>query len=437
MSATETLHVLQLSAQDFMGLRAVEVRLTPEGALFTGENGSGKTSALSILEAAFCGKAGEPKAPIRDGTYHAEIGVVVGVDGAPRFKVTKEWDNDGKPGKLIVTGVDGARFASPQKMLDELYNTLTFDLGAFLSPKGAQTPDATIKKQVEMLLAACPLDINLDMHAAERKKLYDSRTALKRDVDTYAVKLRTTTRQDVPERVAVDALRASLRDASAAAATLRADRDRVTGIDKELETLRKRFEELRTERAQIVERVTKTPVLDVGALETQLAAAERQNEEAIRAATANQQYDALMKDLGDARKKVETLTAGIEALDKQKVEALARAKFPVEGMGLDETLGITLTEDGRTVPFLQVNTARRIDIAFRILARLNGSLKIARIADGNDLDHKTLALIARTARVLERQLFVERIAADASLPVLEFSEGSVTARPAAPAAATT
>lgn len=434
MADDEVLHVLQLSAQDFMGLRAVQVQLTPEGALFTGDNGSGKTSALSILEAAFCGKAGEPKAPIRDGTFHAEIGVVVGVDGEPRFKVTKEWDNDGKPGKLIVTGVDGARFASPQKMLDELYNTLTFDLSAFLSPKGAQTPDATIKKQVEMLLTACPLDVDLDKLAAERKKLYDTRTAVKRDLDTYAVKLRTTTRADVPERIPTDALRTQLREASAAAATLAADRKRVEVIDADIAALRLRFQALQKEREEIVARVAAAPALDVGTLETQLAAAERQNEEAIRLASENTKYAELMKDLGEAKKKVEALTAGIEALDQQKFEALARARFPVAGMGLDETLGITLTEDGRTVPFLQVNTARRIDIAFRILAKLHGNLKIARIADGNDLDHKTLAMIARTAAVLERQLFIERINGDGSLPVLEFSDGNVTARAAVPPA---
>ena len=71
-----------------------------------------------------------------------------------------------------------------------------------------------------------------------------------------------------------------------------------------------------------------------------------------------------------------------------------------------------------------MNTARRIEIAFRVLAKLNPTLRVAVIRDGNAFDNKTLAMIARTARVMEVQLFIERVAADQPGAVV-FEDGAV------------
>ena len=72
--------------------------------------------------------------------------------------------------RLTVENADGARFPSPQKMLDSLLGSLTFDPLAFSR--------ADDKKQVDMLSKLC----GLDMAAVERehKTDFDARTGFNR-----------------------------------------------------------------------------------------------------------------------------------------------------------------------------------------------------------------------------------------------------------------
>ena len=84
--------IIKLSAENVMGVKAVEI--SPDGAVIVigGKNGQGKSSVLNSIMMALGGKKAIPRKPIRDGEKKAEI--MVELD---EVNVYLRFTNDGKP----------------------------------------------------------------------------------------------------------------------------------------------------------------------------------------------------------------------------------------------------------------------------------------------------------------------------------------------------
>ena len=136
-----------------------------------------------MLDAIWCALGGEkvaPKKPIRDGEERASI-----VLELPDYKVTRTWTANDKT-YLKVESLDGARYPSPQKILDRLVGDLTFDPLAFAHM------DA--RKQREVLLGIVDIDLDLVEWEAEHKRIEERRRDLNR-----AVKEREALVKGLPE----------------------------------------------------------------------------------------------------------------------------------------------------------------------------------------------------------------------------------------------
>lgn len=434
MSEQQPLHVLHVKAQNVLGIEVVDVALSEQGVIVSGDNGQGKSSFLNLVAMAFGGAKAEPQVPIREGADEGSLEIVAGSDGKPSLVIERHYKHGppsetGEPGKLlskvVVRDADGAPISSPQKRLDALYSTLCFDVGQFIDPPGEKTVDGKAKKQVETLLAACPIDIDLGKAASQRAIAYEKRTNASRDLKTYTAEIGLLKKLDVPERVDLDAKRAEIAAERAAAEEARRLGDQIARQDAELAKLAETYKRLKADREAVAARAAALPpAKDVSALEAAISAGERQNEERIRIEAGNKQYDATLTKLGAAKKAVDDLTATIEALDAAKLAALGRASFPVPGMGVDETLGVTLEQDGKKVPFAQLNRAKQVEIAVLVLAKLNPTLKVALVRDGNSLDGATLAALWRACRVLNVQPVIERVAQDQA-GALVFKRGKI------------
>ena len=129
--------IVQLRAENVKRLVAVEI--TPEGNVIeiTGKNGAGKTSVLDSIWWALAGNRTHQAVPVRQGETEAVISLDLG-----DIKVRREFSvREPKEGeepipavtitRLFVESAEGARYPSPQKMLDKLVDTLTFDPLAF------------------------------------------------------------------------------------------------------------------------------------------------------------------------------------------------------------------------------------------------------------------------------------------------------------------
>src|SRR3990167_7591496 len=158
--------ILKLTAENVKKLRAVEITPTGELVEITGRNGAGKTSVLDSIWWALAGAKHIQAVPIRKGADKARIRLDLG-DLIVERRFTP------KGSTLTVEKADGARYTSPQGILDALLGALTFDPLAFVN----QEPSA----QFETLRAIVPLEIDLEQLDGLNRRDFDRRTEINRD----------------------------------------------------------------------------------------------------------------------------------------------------------------------------------------------------------------------------------------------------------------
>ena len=162
--------IINLQAENIKRIIAVEI--TPLGNVveINGNNESGKTSLLDSIWWALAGTRSHQPMPVRDGQKEARITLDLGDIIIKReFKVD---ENKHVTTRLLVEREDGARFPSPQKMLDDLLDSLAFDPLAFAK--------MSAKEQYKVLTAFVP-DVDFDSETMAQKSDYDHRRECNRD----------------------------------------------------------------------------------------------------------------------------------------------------------------------------------------------------------------------------------------------------------------
>lgn len=402
--------IVALQSENVKRLRAVHIK--PDGSLVVikGDNGAGKSSVLDSIAYALGGEKLCPPQVIRRGQTAAEVTLDLG-----EYTVTRRWTAAGST--LVVKSPEGARYPSPQAMLDKLVGRLSFDPLAFTRAEGP--------KQVATLQKLAGVDFA--QTNAKRKQLYDERTLVNRDATTIRGSLARMPEVEAPdEPVSVKAL---LDEQTARLATQRSNeakklardeavrevarrqkavgdtRNEVARIEKELADAKKRENEAQAARASaetaekqaqaIVEKLV-TPDLDD--VRKKLAEAEGINAK-VRAKKARAETAAKLEAKDAEAKK---LTAAIDALDQEKQATLAGAKFPVEGLSFTEE-GVTFTG----LPLEQASAAEQLRVSLAVGIALNPELKVILIRDASLLDEKSLALVAKQAEEAGAQVWVE------------------------------
>jgi len=424
--------ILALTAENIKRLSVVEI--TPDGSsvvVLAGENEAGKSSVLDAIEMALGGEKKLPAEPMRRGAEKAKVVLDLG-----DLVVTRRFTKFGT--SLTVTNRDGAKYPSPQALIDGLVGRLTFDPLAFATMKADQ--------QAVTLRALAKIDTS-DLEEA-RLKAYEERTHVNRDVTRDAAALATTPHHpDAGTTLETfDALTAKLEAADGLAnAAAAADRRFAAALEaskaaiararqasETVEDLRRRLAdaEAEEERLQMAASVAEDAAIaaatardqaaalvpDRTALRAQIASIEAKN----RLVLDNQQRSKLEQQLADKRAEAERLTTRIAQLDTEKAERLASAAFPVKGLGLDDT-GVTWNG----LPFAQASTAVRTRVSVAIGLALNPKLKILLVRNGNDLGAKNLQLIAELAAQAGAQVWIERIDGAKGFPTVVIEDGTV------------
>jgi DNA repair exonuclease SbcCD ATPase subunit len=424
----QTVRVVQLKAENFKRLQAVEV--TPDGNLvvISGANGQGKSSLLDAMWAAIGGAAamkGTPR-PIRDGEDHATVTVDLG-----DLKVTRTWKGDKTT--LRVENADGARYSSPQAVLDRLVGRLSFDPLAFAGQSE--------RDQLATLLALVDLPFDPADIARDRQRLFDERTSVNkalRHLDAQIAALPEPAPDLPAEEVSVADLMRQLRTAQEArsAQSQRTERYKAL-VDAHAQTT-SRIAELRAEIARLevdltglveeiadirveIDRDDTDPVALVAALEKQISEADSVN----RAVRAAKDRAALMVELTHTRETSQALTDDIAALDARKAKAVAEAKMPIDGLGFNDD-GVTY----RGIPFAQCSSAERLRVSMAMAMAMNPTLRVIRITDGSLLDSQSMRLIEEMAADNDTQVWVEVVDESGRVGVV-IEDGLVAETPAA------
>lgn len=386
--------IISLTAENVKRLKAVHIE--PDGTLqvITGRNAQGKTSVLDAIWLALGGGAAarETARPVRDGEETASVTLDLG-----DLIVTRTWTGDKTA--LKVTSADGAKYTSPQSMLDGLVGRLSFDPLAFTR--------LSARDQVKALLDLVDLDVDLDAMAAERQRLYDARQEIGRQ--DKALGTATVDERLPKEEQSAGDLIAQIRAAQDGEQEARKVRARPIEFQREVERLESQIANLqrdldaaRNDLASAEAAVDDLPEpVDIDDLEASLANIEESNAK-IR---ANNEARARLQQKAELTRQYNEHSAKIAALDADRSTALATAKFPIDGLGFTDE-GVTY----QGVPFAQASAAEQIKVSLAMAMALNPTLRVIRIMDGSLLDADSMALIGQMAADSDYQLWIERVA---------------------------
>lgn len=402
--------ITQLSIENFMRIKAVEIR--PDGSLvqITGKNGAGKSAVLNAIQAVLGGKGAEPPDPIHHGADSGRIAVLIDVqcpdcdsqgsaesdDGVKhtkeemlpcetctgtgridKYRVEKIFENG--TSKLVVTSPDGKiKFSSPQALLNALYSDIGFDPAALLRMKRADR-DEMFRELVGLDFA----DIEARITAA-----FDTRTDIGRAVRTVEAQIKDLPEVEAPDvAVKLTDLLAE-RDAAHQKAYENQQRDdkirrcmKVVGdLAAHIECLQ---EELAGEKQNLDSaRGSSAHVLpDIDEITEKINSAQMTNHRVRQ----RQSRQAKLDQLRDLRDQEAGLTHEVEALRSDKRNLIEAAEMPIEGLDYGDD-GITYNG----VPLEQASQSEQLLVWTAIGLALNPG-GVVLIREGSFLDTEHLA----------------------------------------------
>jgi hypothetical protein len=392
------------SVENFKGVR--EITLSPSGSLvvIAGGNGAGKSSFIDAFVELFDPKGTRltPK-PIRDGEEEARAEFT---DTDLGVRIVRTWKKD-DAGRLEVFALDGAKYSKPTDVVAQLTGGLIFDPVAFLN--------LDEKRQRDALLAKADIPVDLDQLAREKAGAESRRLEAGREVKRLQGAL-STLAAPAPgtptEEVSANDVLTDLQEAQQHNTDIQRAEDlaaelgkQVVHVDKKIERLEAELAQARADRAVWVERIAgaehaaQEPRIDLEPIQARLAAVDETNS-AVRAAkeyfrTATEHADAVSAQTAAQRE--------LDEIEGAKRLALASAKFPVDGLSIDDD-GVTVAG----IPFSQVNTAMRRSVAFAIATAGDPKLRLVIVKDGDLLDADSLDDIRALAEERGYTVLVER-----------------------------
>lgn len=460
--------IVRLTAENIKKLRAVEITPAGEIVSISGKNGAGKTSVLDSIWWALAGTKTIQGQPIRKGESKARIKLDLG-----ELIVERKFSEHGST--LTVESADGARFPSPQSMLDKLLGELSFDPLAFARMEP--------RKQFDELRRVAKVEIDIDKLNALNTSDYDKRTDINRDAKAKRAQIDGITipaevkGDPVDEAALVDAIqkagetnadietRKGRRDAAQGAiARLKTDAVNMTtqagrvraeadaahkaagvaaqeaydrAVKAASEALTKALNEASkwelaskaaTEEAAAFEKkLAGAPELpkpvDVSGLRQKLDAAKQTNAAIVTRKTMVERKAALIKEATELEARSKALTEGMDARERAKADAIKGAAMPVPGLGFGDG---EVTYNG--IPFEQASSAEQLRVSMGIAIAANPKLRVIRITDGSLLDEDSMATIAAMAKDSDYQVWVEVVDSSGKLGVV-IDDGAVVSTP--------
>jgi len=373
------------------------------------------TSVLDAIYWAICGSKNVQSQPIRKGEEEARIRLDLGeIIVTRRFRTTKKGD---VATEVVVENAEGARFQSPQGMLDALTGELAFDPLAFAR--------ANSRAQFDMLRKFVP-GVDFEAVDAANESDFRKRTDVNRRVkearaaaDAIGI-LNPVEPVDVQELVAqMDeagrhnsdlATRQARREQAKIEITTQREnaaliRERILDLEAEIARLRKAAANSEAAANDLEEKLASAGPLPEPIDTAPIRAAIQQAEQTNR---SHARYEERQKHLARAKALEEESGALTQAMADRKAakeQAIAEAAMPVDGLTFDDDGAVLLNG----VPFDQASDAEQLRASVAIAAAMNPKLRVIRIRDGSLLDDDAMQALAQMAAERDMQCWIERV----------------------------
>jgi DNA repair exonuclease SbcCD ATPase subunit len=386
--------IVKFEVNNMMAVRFAEVEFDEAGGLVVvgGENGSGKSSLIMALQFVFGGKKAIDKDPLR---YGAEKGFVnVELGGRP-FTIRRTINDKGGE-TLTVKGPDGKAIKSPQRVLNELMGAVGIDPSIIWSAS-----DAEISKKLRDAMG-----IDLTKLDAKEKDAFERRSLANRTLKHSTVAVEgAETFDDVPqEKTSMSALLKEFKEGEAQnkargkhLAAIDANTQRRSEIDKEVDKKEKEIAALKEEREELIVRdeelegiLNDTVDIDLNEIGVRMGTVEAVNNKI----DANLKAAGLKEELENDKARVEELNKEVEAIRQEKLEVIAAAEFPLEGVEFDHNGQMTM--DGK--PWHAWSDGERLLASFEISAAMAPNLKAVVMRQGSLFDDEAKKVIAEIAQ---------------------------------------
>ncbi len=415
------MQVLTYEAHNVLGVKDIKFNLAGRHLfLVGGANGQGKSSALNGLIMALAGKSGMqdyPEVALRKGENKGKLSIVlkgeseddsITVELSLRRKASGEIIEEFK-----VLDSEGKKTTEPRKLLQKLFTLRAFDPLEFerMPPK----EKATLVQKM--------LGLDLSKFDREYQKEFDKRTELGRDGKKLASQLEGMKKhEDAPaeeikvvdlmtgmdklaeenkSRVNMEMLAEDLKNRKEDL-TLTADKlvKQIADLQKHLVDTTNQIGVVKKAESEARKKLEELPdrTPDIAAIKDKIAKADETN----RKVRENQAYDKLDKEVKAFRLEYQKLNDSLEKIKQNRAEAVAKAKWPIDGMEMNED-GLLMNG----LPFEQASTSQRIMASVAVGMALNPKLRLLVCQHGSDLDNATLDALAKVVEERDFQMIVE------------------------------
>lgn len=386
------------------------VKIVPTGnvIVLAGMNAAGKSTCLNSIQTNFTKfSSRDIPHPIKHGHAKAANETML-TDGS----ILKRTFTPSGGAALVIKGPDG------QKISQEKFNEKVSSLGVDAS----RFPLLGAKEQLAALLSVVDLPFVPAELDAQRKTIYDERTAVNRDVkrlEAQAAGFLAFPVDTPTEEVSVRDLLTEHHAATQQNAAVREAHEAVKFWQNEVDSLRAQLDRAEEELARRIDHASGAPaIIDTDAIQQKVDSAEATNA-TVRSFKVAQ---AVTAELTMARDTAEQLDSDLAEIDKSKADGLAAAEMPVDGLSFDEE-GVLY----QGVPFTLASTAEKIIVSVAMIIATDPEVRVALVRSGESLDMNSLQIIHEMAEDNDFQIFIEIAANDAGDHEYYFVDGELAA----------
>ena len=392
------MRIIELKAENIKKLKAIEIRPTGNTIFITGKNGAGKTCALDSICFALTGKDSlkETSKPIREGQDHANV--TVDLDD---YIVNRNWTSN-ETSYLKVENKEGAKYPSPQALLDSFIGNLSFDPREFASMEK--------KEQKEVLQNLLGIKADGEKLDSQYQEIFNERTFIGRNFKASKAQFddMVKPRETLPEKeVNISDLTKQLSIAIENNKAIREIEYNVKEFEASLDEVEKKISELLIRKEQLLSKVkstkehlAKAKIIPVQDLQDKIDNAGNLNNE-IRNA---ENYYIKKTEVERFEKSYKEKSKELETIITKKSELIKTAKMPIDGLSFDDD-GVLFN----AIPFTQLSSAEQLKVSISMAMAINPKLRVIFIRDGSLLDNSNIEFIKQIAKEKDFDIWIEKV----------------------------